>query len=580
MQQKPTLSTRIARWRTQRLAKRAAVSDVPAGFVSQPEPRTIGRFARGKQLVAGNLQFAGHVLTLEGNTPWDLDAPNQGFEDALHGFRWLNDLGAVGDRAARNVAQEWVFDWIARFGDGAGPGWSANLVGRRLIRWINHAILLLSTRPPEDQDAFFATLARQVVFLERTWPQAEPGLARFEALTGLIYASRSLIGMEEHAAAGIAGLEQECATHVSDDGGIATRNPEELLEVFTLLDWTAQALRETGMQPGADHRAALERIAPTLRALRHADGGLARFHGGGRGIEGRLDRALADAGLRAGRASGLAMGFARLSGGRTSLVLDGAVPPTGAASGAAHASTLALEITSGRQPLIVNCGSGAEFGEDWEQAGRATPSHSVLGLNGVSSARLGPEVLTPAGPRRLFKSAPERVVTQLVSGEGASGIDARHDGYRAYGLTLARRVELAQDGKLVTGEETLTAPHPQDQALFTAAIGKTGLDGIGYALRFHLHPDVDASIDLGGSAVSLVMRSGEIWVLRYEGPVKIALEPSVFLEKGRLKPRATKQVVLSGAAMDYATRIRWSLTMAQEAPKRGRARWEEDAAGH
>ena len=27
----------------------------------------------------------------------------------------------------------------------------------------------------------------------------------------------------------------------------------------------------------------------TLRALRHADGGLARFHGGGRGIDGRLD---------------------------------------------------------------------------------------------------------------------------------------------------------------------------------------------------------------------------------------------------------------------------------------------------
>ena len=46
----------------------------------------------------------------------------------------------------------------------------------------------------------------------------------------------------------------------------------------------------------------------------------------------------------------------------------------------------------------------------------------------------------------------------------------------------------------------------------------------------------------------------------------MTLEPSVYLEKGRLRPRATKQVVLSGRAMDYATRIRWSLSKAQETP--------------
>ena len=35
---------------------------------------------------------------------------------------------------------------------------------------------------------------------------------------------------------------------------------------------------------------------------------------------------------------------------------------------------------------------------------------------------------------------------------------------------------------------------------------------------------------------------------------------------GRLKPRAAKQVVLSGVALDYATRIRWSLAKAQDTP--------------
>ena len=55
-------------------------------------------------------------------------------------------------------------------------------------------------------------------------------------------------------------------------------------------------------------------------------------------------------------------------------------------------------------------------------------------------------------------------------------------------------------------------------------------------------------------------------MFRYEGTAELRLEASVYLEKTRLKPRAAKQVVLSGVAMDYATRIRWSLAKAQDTP--------------
>ena len=60
----------------------------------------------------------------------------------------------------------------------------------------------------------------------------------------------------------------------------------------------------------------------------------------------------------------------------------------------------------------------------------------------------------------------------------------------------------------------------------------------GFAIRFHLHPDVDATLDMGGTAVSMALRSGEIWVFRHDGAAELALEASVYLEKGRLKPRA------------------------------------------
>ncbi len=125
---------------------------------------------------------------------------------------------------------------------------------------------------------------------------------------------------------------------------------------------------------------------------------------------------------------------------------------------------------------------------------------------------------------------------------------------------------MSVDGRVIYGEETLAAVTDEEQATFRDALDRTGLAGIHFALRFHLHPDVDAAIDLGGTAVSLALKSGEIWVLRYDGPADLTLEAGVYLEKGRLKPRAAKQVVLSGAALDYATRIRWSLAKAQDTP--------------
>jgi uncharacterized heparinase superfamily protein len=555
-------SARKTRWMNRWHARRAGRARTPTGFVSQPEPRTIGSYARGKQLVAGNLLLAGHLIETADQPIWDITPPSAAFCDSLHGCGWLDDLAALGDHAARSRAQAWTFDWIARYGGGKGPGWTPDLTGRRLIRWINHAIFLLMGQEAEESEAFYTSLGQQTLFLATRWQAATPGLPRFEALTGLIYAGLALTGMEDHVEQASSALARECTSQIDAEGGIPTRNPEHLLEVFTLLNWAALALAESGRMARPEHIAAIERIAPTLRALRHADGGLARFHGGGRGPEGRLDQALATSGVRATTNAGLAMGYARLHGGRTTLIMDASPPPRGAASTNAHASTLAIEVTSGRRPLIVNCGSGADFGEVWRKAGRATPSHSVLGIAGLSSSQLG-----RGGGQALLVRGPRNVHAQEIEGDGMSGLVASHDGYTySHGLGLVRRVEMSVDGRVIYGEETLAAVTDEEQATFRDALDRTGLAGIHFALRFHLHPDVDAAIDLGGTAVSLALKSGEIWVLRYDGPADLTLEAGVYLEKGRLKPRAAKQVVLSGAALDYATRIRWSLAKAQDTP--------------
>lgn len=544
-------------------ARLAARARPARGFKYTPEPKMIGYYARGRQLLAGNYLFSGHLIEAPGVSIWDAAERVDTSVNAAHGFAWLDDLAAVGDARARKAAQDWLAEWITRYGDGRTDGWTPEITGRRLIRWIAHGHFILRGADKAASKAYFRSAGQQAIFLSRRLKVAPAGLPRFEALAGMIYSGLSLEGMSSRIDPAIAMLTRDCKLQIRLDGGIPSRNPSELLELLTLLTWVEAALVAADRDVPDALRSAMARIAPALRAVRHSDGGLARFHGGGRGLDGWLDQALASVGTLEQPDDGLHMGYGRLHAGRTSVIADVAPPPAGAAAADAHASTLAFELTSGRRPLIVNCGSGSSFGPEWRRAGRATPSHSTLCIEGVSSARV---VIEDDGAELLL-DGPTDVKSEISDLPDGSRLAMAHDGYRRdYGLTHVRTLDLSQDGRAVVGEDLLTILDPDDEPLFDRALDGEKLQGIPWSVRFHLHPEVEAVIDLGGAAVSLTQKSGEIWVFRHDVAGELRLEPSVYLENGRLRPRAAQQVVLSGRAMSYATRIRWSLSKAQDTP--------------
>lgn len=570
-------------WRSEKVrqfhARSAARARAAEGFVDPPDPRSIGSLARGRQLVSGNFLFAGYLVEGGDADLWSLPVPAARFESELHSFVWLDDLAAVGNFQARKRAQAWTWGWIEKYGAGAGPGWVPDLTGRRLIRLTSHAVFLLRGQDKEAQQGLYGTLGRQTAFVAKQWKNAPPGLPRFEALCGLIVAGLLLKGMELHVPPALKALEKECDQMIDREGGLPTRNPQELLDVFVLLTWTLDALGNAEEEPGPSLTSAIARIAPTLRALRHSDGGLGRFHGGGRGLEGRLDEALAMCSVRGGKDQGLAMGYAKLSAGRTSIIVDAAPPPLGAESINAHASTLAFELTSGRRPLIVNCGSGAQFGETWRRAGRATPSHSTLGIDGTSSARFAPPEPGAIPGQEAFSDGPFDVRIQKQQTVDGVSLMVGHDGYVAtHGLTHVRKLLLSRDGRGVQGEDTLGALAEADRSRFERAMTRTKLQGAAFSIRFHLHPEVNAELDMNGGAVSMALKSGEIWVFRHDGTATLTLEPSVYLESSRLKPRASRQIVLSAKVVEFARQINWTLAKAQDTPQvvRDYAREEDE----
>ncbi len=544
-------------------ARRAARAAVTTAFVALPEPRTIGVVERGQQLIAGKFLFSGLFIEGRDYAIWDIAAAYPEVADEIQGCAWLDDLVAVGDDRAQGLAQDWVFTWIDRYGDGRSDGWTPGMTGRRLMRWINHGPFLLRGQDKDAAARFFQSLARQTLFVSRRWKTAKPGLRRFEALAGTIHASLSLKDMEKHAAPALVALAQDCAAQIGTDGSIASRKPQDLLDILSLLSWTSQTLRDTGRTVPSDITEAIARIVPTLRALRHADGSLARFHGGGEGIDGRLDAALSMSGIKAQPAQQTYMGYARLAAGRTTLIVDAAKPPERAASVEAHASTLGFELTSGRRPIIVNCGSGARFGDEWRRASRATPSHATMMIEGVSSSHLGPKGRLANGDE-LLTELPTRVQCAFANTADGRKLELSHNGYQpSHGLTHARIFQLSADGRTMEGEDLLTTLSPEDETAFDRAQTLTGLP---YIIRFHLHPDVVPSIDAARTTVSLTLKSGEIWQFHHDSKANLSLAPSVYLQNRQLKPVPTQQVVLSGHTMAYATRVRWTLAKTQDTP--------------
>lgn len=545
----------------------AGLGGHPAVLRDLPGPRSIGSVQIGQDFIEGNFKFAGRLVMAPGASVWDIRAPDDAFLADMHGFGWLDHLMALASRTARQRAQLWVNEWIGSYGGGHGLAWAPEVAARRVMRWLHHYDDLVRRLPKGQRRLFDQSIARQSAYLRRRWKLASGALGRIEALAALALLRRVLEGRD--------GIRVDCGAAILKEldrvtdrtGAIASRSPEALLKLLNLCVWAQEDLLAC-KQPVSDEFASrIAAMGRLLRSLRHSDGRLARFQGGGSGAVYGLDQALAASGAKGLEPDG-GMGFVRMASGRSSVIIDAAAPAKDAASFNAHASTLAFELTSGRRPVIVSCGAGAPFGPEWRKAGRATPSHSVLGLDGYSSSRLGRTREVMGQKREPMDSRPQDVPVHFERHLDYLRIEASHDGYlRSHGLLQGRALELTIDGSGIAGEEVLLSEGKTAQAQFDKVVDKMKGGGVPFTLRFHVHPSIEIRREPDMSGLLFDIGNGEVWAFRLDGTCKISVESSVYLEEEVLSPTATKQVVLSGAAMSYTTRVRWSLAKTPESRK-------------
>ncbi|MHA1599950.1 MAG: heparinase II/III family protein [Alphaproteobacteria bacterium] len=530
----------------------------PLALAVSPSDAWPGDAKLGREILRGCFNFAGCRIA----TPAPLWAPlgaEPGWLAELHGFAWLRDLRAVGGDGARRHARELVGAWLATHESWSAIAWDPLTTGRRLSHWLGCYEFFAASAEISFRHRLHRSMTRQAQHLGRVLPAGLAGADLIAALKGLIYAGVCLPDSATWREQGLTILHRELPRQILSDGLHVERNParhmavlRDLIDLRALLHKGevlagrgAQGLAGRGTQ-GVVHaerrgvpaglQAAVEAMAPALSMFQHGDGGLAVFNGSTEEEGWQVDMVLQRAtGRTRAQPQAPEGGFHRLCAGRTLILVDAGAPPPPGLDRVAHAGTLGLEISIGRERMIVNC--GARPGDPgWRQAQRATAAHSTLTVGDTNSG----ELLKTGG----FGRRPHVRRCKRTETDGNLWLDMSHDGYRrAFGLRHRRRLFLAADGADVRGEDRL---QPRNKSR-----------PCDFAVRFHLHPDVKASVAQGGDSALLHLEKNGAWELCATG-ARVSLEPSVYLgRKGEV--RRSQQIVLTGHAGHNGASVKWAL---------------------
>jgi uncharacterized heparinase superfamily protein len=243
-------------------------------------------------------------------------------------------------------------------------------------------------------------------------------------------------------------------------------------------------------------------------------------------------------------------GYQRLEATHDTVVLmDSGRPPPPELSAEAHAGCLSFEFSARGQRIIVNCGMPATAREDWRMFARATPTHSTVTFNEVSSCQFAPVSKRRRANGIPIVRGPTRVpVDRETEADGTIVVRASHDGYASrFSVLHQRTIALSPDGERLDGEDLFLSA--KGDALPPKAADE-------FAIRFFLHPGIRVTLAADGHAATLLLPNRDNWLFdAYEDALTI--EEGAFLG-GQDGPRRTLQLVIRGRAR-AVPRVGWTL---------------------
>lgn len=511
-------------------------------------------------IYGGYFALGGKAVQLRGQSPFEIEPPSPGWSRNLMGFGWLRHLRAADSPLTRANAKALVGDWLAFAQRGFAPGAGAaalepRVAARRILSFLSHSPIILDDATLAFYRQFLSRIAKDAARLQAALSETLEGDARILAALALAEVSLCVEGFERTQRRAGRQLNEELKRQILPDGGHVSRNPRLLAELLVDLLPLRQAYAARNAAPPPELPRAVAAMMPMLRMLRHGNGEIALFNGMGATAPDLLATVLA---YEDGRAvtpmDAPQSGYHRRQAGDALLIVDAGRPPQGAFSEEAHAGALSFEFSSLLNRIVVNCGAPAQEGTPLRQVARSTAAHSTLVIGEESSARFMPAARGGAQWQRRLLSGPALVAPAPDHDGRGKTILADHDGYaRRFGYRHRRLLALDAEGALLQGVDQLVS-----------AGRKPRHPALDYALRFHLHPSVIATLSEDQSGVQLDLPGDESWYFSAAGFAP-ALEESIYLGAPHGSQRS-QQIVLRANTADGAE-ISWSFQRYADAPE-------------
>ena len=476
--------------------------------------------------MTGSFYLAGHEITIEDGLIPD-DAP-LAWLAAYHGFEWLRDLRALRNDASRRQARHIIRLWISHEATHAKIALAPEVIAQRIAAWIGQHDFFCASADDEFQASVLKSLTHQARQLLQGATSVADGWPLIATIKGLVYSALALPDNGKAQAAAMSMITKSLNQQILPDGGHTTRCPSIHMVVLRDLIDIRAILRQAHLPVPEALATTIDHMSFALRLLRHGDGSLALFNGGTEELAVTVDAVLGQSVAPASpQKLTSVMNIARIARGRTLLFLDCGSPPE-ASIRRNVICPLSLEISVGRDRLIVNAGAGPDLDasdttdDDW--------GCSALKPDGGSLAD------PPLSEGQSMIAACDRIEEQ-----GAVLIRATHNGWvPTTGLTHHREIYVSETGGDIRAEDRLEGP-----------------GDIGFTIRFHLHPDSSVAVLPDNTGAIIRLSSGQKWRLRAAGAM-LSLRESYY-HGVAYDPRAAHQLVLSSITDHGETLVKWAL---------------------
>ncbi len=507
---------------------------IPDRLVVLPPDPWAGDAGRGRWVANRMLDVAGRRISMD---PKAWSCTELAHCAPLHGFEWLRDLRALGGDQSRRLGRQLMQEWMTaqvKWQDGV---WDFPVTANRLASWLMGYDFFCASGDDQFLQAFYASLIRQVRHLDRVNPADIAGLDALSVIRAQIFAGLGLEGGEARLEHALGWCDHWIMHELDGEGMHVSRSPVQAVAAARQLIDIRGALVRAGYAAPTALQAAIDRIIHAIRFFRMPDGRLACFNGSQEDDATALDTLVRVSGVRIRKPLSQleSSGFESLVRERVSILVDCGLSPSHPHDKGHHAGPLAFEMSVGRDRMIVNCGTHPGDAA-WADHLRATAAHSGLTVDDRNAFEI-------CADGHIGRAA-NHVAARRDLAQAGLILTMSHDGYVPLnGLIHTRRMTLSQGGDELTGEDWLASDVP----LVKPAT---------FAIRFHLHPRVQASLIQDGHAALLRLPSGDGWRFsKTQG--QLSLESSIYCGSGTT-PRKTQQLVISGTCEGNGCQMGWS----------------------